>query len=179
MADAQFSEGELADGPSGLATVGVCIFALCMLYFQLLTAAAWVPLLDSANLALHEAGHPLLGLILPSLTVYGGTLFQLLFPLAVIRHFHRLHRADGVAVGQIWLGENMLNIGRYMADARTQVLPLVGGGEHDWTEIFSRWHVLGADRFIGGAWRVAGVIIIIWACWRMVMRYVAALEEGD
>jgi len=37
-----------------------------------------------------------------------------------------------------------------MADARAQVLPLVGGGEHDWTAIFARWGVLSYDTRIAG-----------------------------
>lgn len=39
----------------------------------------------------------------------------------------------GLAMAWVWLGENLLNIARYLGDARAQVLPLVGGGEHDWT----------------------------------------------
>ena len=49
-----------------------------------------------------------------------------------------------------WLFQNFWNIARYMADARAQVLPLVGNGEHDWTEIFSRWGVLRRDTGIAG-----------------------------
>jgi hypothetical protein len=40
----------------------------------------WIPILDSANLAFHEAGHPLFGLLSARLSVYGGTLMQLLIP---------------------------------------------------------------------------------------------------
>ncbi len=40
----------------------------------------WVPILDSANLAFHEAGHPLFGILSDRLMVYGGTLMQLLMP---------------------------------------------------------------------------------------------------
>jgi hypothetical protein len=69
-----------------------------------------------------------------------------------------------------WLFENFWNIARYMADARDRVLPLVGGGEHDWTEIFSRWHVLHRDTGIAGfvsilAW-VGLSIVWGWLAWR-------------
>jgi hypothetical protein len=57
----------------------------------------------------------------------------------------------GFAVAGAWLFENLLNIARYMADARAQILPLVGGGEHDWTNIFSRWDVLASDTLIAPA----------------------------
>ena len=42
----------------------------------------WVPILDSANLAFHEGGHPIFGLLSSRLAVYGGTLMQLLVPAA-------------------------------------------------------------------------------------------------
>ncbi|MGH7208015.1 MAG: hypothetical protein ACREIL_01385, partial [Nitrospiraceae bacterium] len=57
-----------------------------------------------------------------------------------------------------------------MADARAQVLPLVGGGEHDWTEIFSRWGVLNSDTAIAHAVAVAGWVGMLgvwgWLGWR-------------
>lgn len=137
------------------AAVGVALFAALCLACHL--AWGWVPLLDSANLALHEAGHPLVGIVSGRAAVYGGTLFQLAFPLAVAIHFHRAGHAAGTATGLVWLGENLLNVARYMADARRQELPLVGGGDHDWAEIFSRWHALGADTAIAGLTRVLAV----------------------
>ena len=56
----------------------------------------------------------------------------------------------GIAASLVWLGENLFNVARYMADARAQELPLVGNGDHDWTEIFSRWNVLPLDERIAG-----------------------------
>lgn len=127
------------------------------------SAESWVPILDSANLALHEAGHPLCGLLSERLTVYGGTLFQLIFPLAIAFQFYRQRDTTSFAVATIWLGENLLNIGRYMADARAQILPLVGNGEHDWTEIFLRWGVLNSDVRIGGLTRFLGYVLMLGA----------------
>ena len=130
--------------------LGVAAFALLIVFARLKSGEDWVPILDSANLVIHEAGHPIVGLLGARLTVYGGTLFQLLFPALVAFHFHRRGEAVGLAFGLVWLGENLLNVARYMADARSQLLPLVGGGEHDWTEIFSRWGVLESDTRIAG-----------------------------
>lgn len=142
---------------------GVAGFAALLAWFQLFTDSHWVPVLDSANLALHEAGHPLVGMFIGRLTVYGGTLFQVLFPLLAAFQFRRQGHAPGWALALIWLGENLMNVGRYMADARAQVLPLVGGGEHDWTEIFSRWGVLHLDTRIGGFTRLVGLVLMIHA----------------
>jgi len=131
----------------------------------------WIPLLDSANLALHEAGHPLFGLLFgENFTVYGGTLGQLVFPVAVAISFWWRRETLSFALSLAWLFENFWNISRYMADARVRVLPLVGNGEHDWTEIFLRWGALPRDTSIAGfvtflGW--AGVLVAWgWLTWR-------------
>lgn len=143
--------------------IAVAVFAAACLAFHGLAGEAWVPLLDSANLAIHEAGHPLVGLFNHRASVYGGTIFQLAFPLAVAVHFARAGHVAGVAAGAVWLGESLLNVGRYMADARVQALPLVGGGDHDWAEIFSRWGVLHRDAQIAGLTRALAVVLIVGA----------------
>ncbi len=122
------------------------------------TGERWVFILDAANLAFHEAGHPFFGLLMGErITVYGGTLGQLVFPIVAMASFWWRREALSFALCTAWAFENFWNISRYMADAREQVLPLVGGGEHDWTEIFSRWHVLHRDTGIA-----AFVSILAW-----------------
>jgi len=143
--------------------VVVIIFGIACIGFHWLSPEGWFPLLDSANLALHEAGHPLASIVSTRATVYGGTLFQLVFPLAAAWQFQRDANATGIAASIVWLGENLFNIARYMADARARLLPLVGNGEHDWTEIFSRWGVLRLDAAIAGVTRGVGVILVVGA----------------
>jgi hypothetical protein len=105
-------------------------------------------LLDGANLAFHEAGHIFFGVLGTTLGLYGGTLGQLVFPIVAGMKFWQQRHAVGVALSGVWLFQNFLNIARYMADARAQALPLVGGGEHDWYHIFSRWGLLPYDTAI-------------------------------
>ncbi|HZX31832.1 MAG TPA: hypothetical protein VFF03_10815 [Rhodocyclaceae bacterium] len=156
------------------AVIGVFAFGLACLGFHWFSAQGWVPLLDSANLALHEAGHPLVGIFSERAAVYGGTLFQLLFPLACGWQYRRAGNAAGVAATALWLGENLFNIARYMADARRQELPLVGGGDHDWAEIFGRWGVLHLDGRIAGMTRGLGIILVIGAMVWLYRRWRAA-----
>jgi hypothetical protein len=121
-----------------------------LVFFMCLRSPNWFPILDSANLAFHEFGHPFFGAFSERLMVYGGTLGQLVFPIVVSGYFFRRGESFQMAIGLLWVGENFFNIARYMADARAQELPLVGGGEHDWTEIFSRWDCLSSDVKIAG-----------------------------
>lgn len=130
----------------------------------------WVPILDSANLAFHEAGHPLFGLLSARLSVYGGTLMQLLIPAACAWEFYRREHLWGFSLCLLWIAENLLNIARYMADARAHQLPLVGGLDpedfHDWTEIFSRWGMLRHDTALAWLVRIAAVALMIWTLQR-------------
>jgi len=134
------------------------------------SADHWVRILDDANLVFHEAGHPLFGLFGPTLGLYGGTLGQLVFPAATSISFYRQRDTVPFGLCLSWLFENFLNIGRYMADARAQVLPLVGGGEHDWTMIFSRWDVLVYDVRIGGCVQGLGWLGILGCALWLIVR---------
>jgi len=155
-------------GTGGLA--GAALFTLyCGWYAS--TGEGWVHLLDGANLVFHEAGHPIFGLLLGSrVTVYGGTMGQLVFPLAVAGSFWFRRETASFAIAAIWFFENFWNIARYMADARAHDLPLVGNGEHDWTEILTRWGVLHLDTTLGGFVRLAGWLGVLaalgWLAWR-------------
>ncbi|MCW5624670.1 MAG: hypothetical protein KIT73_08155, partial [Burkholderiales bacterium] len=116
---------------SGPAVIGVALFAAYCMWLGN-TGQRWVHLLDGANLAFHEAGHPFFGLLYEPLGVYGGTLGQLVFPVAAAATFWFRRHAASFACMLVWFCENLWNIARYMADARAQELPMVGGCEHDW-----------------------------------------------
>ncbi|MBE9610740.1 hypothetical protein [Chitinilyticum piscinae] len=156
--------------PLSGAVLGIVLAMTGWVLWQALTGDQWVPVLDGANLLFHEAGHPLFGIVSERLTVYGGTLAQLAFPLVVLAYFHRRADTLGTAVSGLWLLENGLNIGRYLGDARAQALPLVGNGEHDWTEILSRWGMLYLDTTLAALLRgvcVLGMLtILLLLCWQ-------------
>ena len=127
------------------------------------TGQRWVPLLDSANLAFHEAGHLIYGIFGPTMGLYGGTLGQLTFPVVCAAIFVFRREPASLAMCVLWCGENLCNIARYAADARAQELPLVGGGEHDWNNILSRWGALDADLRVGRTFHGLGVAAMILA----------------
>jgi hypothetical protein len=145
-------------------TLALAAFAGLLLFLH--AGSGWVPILDSANLAFHEAGHPLFGLVSSRLMVYGGTLMQLLLPLAAAWQLHRQRQIGGSHLCLIWFAENLLNVARYMADARRQELPLVGGGDHDWTFILGSWGLLSADTTLALWLRVLAVGLMAWVVWR-------------
>jgi hypothetical protein len=148
-----------------------CGGALALLLIAVLSCEpGWIPILDHTNLALHEAGHLIFGVFGSTAELYGGTLGQLVFPLAAMATFWWRRRPGELAVCGAWLCENLFNIARYMADARAQELPLAGGGQHDWLHIFSRWGMLEADTTVARATRVLGWLgfaaCVLWLAWR-------------
>ena len=58
----------------------------------------------------------------------------------------------------------LANVDGVVADARVQVLPLVGGGDHDWTEILSRWGLLASDVRLAGLLRLVATLVTVGAC---------------
>lgn len=140
-------------------TIGLVAFVVGALFLMLLLATdkdGYLAVLDDFNLVVHEAGHPLFGTFGESAGLWGGTLLQLLVPLAIAGVFLWQRAALSFAFAGVWFFENLLNISRYMADARAQELPLVGGGEHDWWNIFSRHGLLEQDTAIAAVVRTVG-----------------------
>ena len=122
-------------------------------------------LFDGIDLAIHEAGHPILGIFgWRFLMMAGGTIFQLAFPIAFVVHFRRGGQPRSADACVAWTGQSLLNVGRYAADARAQELPLVGGGEHDWTYLLEATGLLTHDIGVGRVIDFAGCALIAWAC---------------
>jgi len=120
--------------------------------------------LDYANLAFHEAGHLVFHPFGSTLGYLGGTLCQCLVPITLGAWFLlRERKVLGMLVCVWWLGENLVNVARYMADARDLALPLVGGGDHDWNELFYRFGLLGESSVatISGVTRGVGLALMV------------------
>jgi hypothetical protein len=112
--------------------------------------------LDSLDVAIHEPGHLVFAFGGDFLTALGGTLMQLLMPGAFVVYFWRRGDRHAASVALWWVAQNLWNISRYMADARAQELPLVGGGEHDWAFLLAELDLLARDRVLAGAVRLGG-----------------------
>ena len=153
--------------PGLLSALGVVALVLAV---YATSADGWVPLLDSLNLVFHEAGHPLFSLFGETLHILGGTLMQLIVPALVAGSCWYKRQTLGAGLAGVWFFQNGFNIARYMADAREQVLPLAGGGEHDWAGLFGMWGVLHKDLAIAATVRGLAWIGIIaccgWLFWR-------------
>jgi hypothetical protein len=121
--------------------------------------------IDWANLMIHEAGHPFFSWFGSyTLTILGGTLAELIVPLLCAIAFFFRREIPGTAFALFWFFENFLYIGTYMSDARAEVLPLVGNGDHDWNILFGQWNLLLQDTKIGGTTRLLGWLGMLAVC---------------
>jgi hypothetical protein len=118
-------------------------------------------LLDSVDLAIHETGHLVFAPFGEFVTMLGGTLLQLLLPAAFVVYFFRRKERFAAAVCLWWVAQNFWNISVYVADARAQELPLVGGGEHDWFYLLSALRWLESDLALARAVHGVGVLIFV------------------
>lgn len=131
-------------------------FAAFMLYARANTSGFLF--IDNANLMIHEMGHTMFSWVGYYTMILGGTLLQVIAPLACTLFFIRKGQTTAVACTAFWLSENLLYVATYMADARRSALPLVGGDESDWTILFTHWGVLQNDLTIAGWTRGIGWI---------------------
>ena len=126
-------------------------------------------LLDGVDLAIHETGHLVFGPFGEFAGFAGGTLFQLLMPLAFVIYFLRRHDRYAASVALWWVGQNCGHIAVYVADARAQELPLVGGGEHDWEYLLGRMGLMAQDHAIARAITLVGYVLVVGAAlWGLV-----------
>jgi hypothetical protein len=123
--------------------------------------ASW-GFLDGVNLIFHEAGHPLFSLGGHFLGILGGSAMQVLVPAACAIAFLWQGQPFGAGLCGIWTGQSLVGVSIYMADARAQNLPLLGGDDviHDWNYLLGRLGLLGWDKTLGGATAfLAGLLI--------------------
>jgi hypothetical protein len=126
-----------------------------VLFLAMVPYAVWLVFayryhfIDGVNLLFHEAGHVFFGILGQTMHVLGGTLGQLVFPIATAIHFRREGKLFDSAVCLLWLGESLMYAGVYIADANRRALPLINDGIHDWWWLLTTFHMLGAAEVLG------------------------------
>lgn len=114
------------------------------------------------DFGVHEASHIVCG-FLPAIAVAAaGSVGEVTFTLLLLFATLKTRAYFAAVFAGIWVMLGFMSTGRYMADARAQLLPLIGPGEtvqHDWHFVFSQLGWLNADTAIGGTVSVLGIII--------------------
>ncbi len=116
---------------------------------------------DLINLYIHEAGHFFFSPFGQFVHVLGGSLFQVLIPLALALVTFR-QTPQYVAYPLFWVGESMVNVSPYIQDAPVMQLRLIARGlMHDWNYLL-RGHLDWAEP-LGEAVFLLGILVCITA----------------
>jgi len=114
------------------------------------------------NFGLHEFGHVVFAPLGNFLGIAGGTLLQCAAPLVGAAMFLRQRDYFAIAFALGWLGTNLFDVAVYVADARTQALPLVGLGSgdpiHDWAYLLGDMGLLSSDQTLAMLLRFLGAL---------------------
>ncbi|MGV8835195.1 hypothetical protein [Cellvibrio sp.] len=129
--------------------------------------------MHNINLPFHEFGHVLFMPFGEFLMILGGSLFQVLLPLALTCVF--VFKQSDTFAGSItlwWCGQSFIDVSPYIADAEYRALPLVGGGgeeSHDWGNLLTMMDALDNTHAIANCSFGIGAILIIvalvWGGW--------------
>lgn len=116
--------------------------------------------LDMVDLPIHETGHFVFAPFGEFMGFAGGSIFQILMPAAFVAYFIWKQSYFSAAVVLFWVGQSILNVFVYAQDAVTMLLPLVGGGIHDWNWMLERLGWLDYTKSIAGMIRLIGTFTI-------------------
>lgn len=117
--------------------------------------------LDWINLFIHEAGHLFFSPFGFILKLLGGSLMQLLIPMAAIVVWYVRDRLNAHYF-LFWLGESAVNVSVYIGDAPYRKLRLISSGAlHDWYAVLSRWGMLDSAETISAIVFGGGILCMI------------------
>lgn len=162
------------------------------LYFQILTFATQ----GSPNLLLiglyviefgvHEASHIVFAFLPPICVAAAGSIGEMSFTALIAYAGFRAKSYFAGIFGLLWLMLAMNNAGRYMADARTQQLQLIGLSDHpihDWNFVFGQLGWLHADTVIGGTVRIIGDVFgalgLLLGLWLIIVMFINRHQPID
>jgi len=142
--------------------------ALFTLYF------VWIALdrmqgsfLDNVDLPIHEFGHLLFRPFGEFMMVVGGSLFQVIFPAVFVGYFIWQRSFYSAAIVLFWVGQSILNVWVYAADAVVMRLVLTSGftgsegSFHDWNYLLTATGLIASTKTVAGVIRFAGTLVII------------------
>lgn len=120
------------------------------------------------NLPFHEAGHLLFSPFGRFLTIFGGSLGQVLMPLVCLATFLVKTRDPfGASVALWWTAESLMDLAPYINDARDLELILLGrvtGKEtdgHDWNNILTTLNLLEWDHRLAHLTYNIGILLML------------------
>lgn len=145
------------------------IFAVLLsIYFLWI---AWDPMqgsfLDNVDLPIHETGHLLFRVLGEFMMIAGGSLFQMIFPSVFVGYFIWQKSYYSAAIVLLWVGQSILNVWVYAADAVVMRLVLTSGftgtegSFHDWNYMLTATGLMNSTKTVAGVIRFIGTVTIM------------------
>ena len=138
-------------------------------------------LLAPFNLLIHEAGHPLFGLLgIQYIGIAGGSLMQILIPSVFVGYFWLRDQKWESSIVFFWLAASIFEVARYAADAQLMQLELLGGDNviHDWNYLLSHAGVLQHTKIVAGSIWTLGFFALVCAAVIGIMYSKTKVAEG-
>jgi hypothetical protein len=123
--------------------------------------------LDNVDLPIHETGHLLFSPLGEFLGVAGGSLFQVIFPAVFAAYFWWNEKYYSAAIVLFWVGQSIINVYVYAADAVVMQLVLTSGmtgsegSFHDWNYLLTATGLLGSTKTVAGIIRFTSSLVIL------------------
>lgn len=123
--------------------------------------------LDLVDLPIHETGHLIFRLFGEFMTIAGGSLFQVIMPGIFVGYFIWHFKYYSAAIVLFWVGQSILNVYVYAADAVVMQLVLTSGftgtegSFHDWNYLLTRTGLIGSTKIVAGLIRMVGTLTIL------------------
>lgn len=123
--------------------------------------------LDTVDLPIHETGHLLFRLFGHFMMVAGGSLFQVILPAIFVGYFAWQQKFYSAAIVLFWVGQSILNVWVYAADAVVMQLVLTSGftgsegSFHDWNYLLTATGLISSTKTVAGVIRFIGTLVII------------------
>jgi len=123
--------------------------------------------LDLVDLPIHETGHLLFRLFGEFMGIAGGSLFQVILPAVFVGYFVWREQYYSAAIVLFWVGQSILNVWVYAADAVVMRLVLTSGftgsegSFHDWNYMLTQTGLIGSTKIVASIIRSVGTLVII------------------
>lgn len=123
--------------------------------------------LDNVDLPIHETGHLIFRILGEFMGIAGGSLFQVIFPAVFVSYFLWQKSYYSAAIVLLWVGQSILNVWVYAADAVVTQLVLTSGftgsegSFHDWNYLLTATGLIGSTKTVSGIIRFFGTVTIV------------------
>ncbi|MBK8813837.1 MAG: hypothetical protein IPN69_24330 [Acidobacteria bacterium] len=141
--------------------------------------------LDIVDLPIHETGHLLFRPFGEFMMIAGGSLFQVIVPAVFVGYFVWNEKPYSASIVLLWVGQSIINVHIYAADAVKMQLVLTSGmtgsegSFHDWNYLLTTLGLINSTPAVAGIIRLLGTLVIVAAIVGSIYYSLYSVTESD